>query len=106
MARHGAVVPSLWHLEVGNSLRMALRRQRIDAAFIAETLQDLVRLRVEVDDQTVPRAWSDTMALAAAHQLTMYDASYLELAVRRGLPVASLDRAMCQAAVAPGVAIA
>ncbi len=106
VARYGAVVPALWHLEVGSGLRIAERRKRVDAGFVARAIANLGSLRIEVDSETARHAWSATMRLAAAHDLTIYDASYLELAVRRGLPIASLDRAMCQAAAALGVATA
>jgi predicted nucleic acid-binding protein len=58
----------------------------------------------DLDAETVPRAWSDVLNLARAHNLSVYDAAYLELALRRGLPVATLDEGLKAAAKAVGVA--
>ena len=84
-------VPSLWRLEVGNVLEMSVRRGRCDRAFLAATLTDLEQLPIKEDSETYVRAWGDTLGLASRHKLTTYDAAYLELAIRRGLPLATLD---------------
>jgi predicted nucleic acid-binding protein len=68
-------------------------------------LQLLDALAVEVDDETESRAWSDVVHLARAHTLSAYDAAYLELAMRRGLPLAILDRGLRTAAAAVGVTV-
>ena len=60
-------------------------------------------LPIAVDDETISRAWADTMSLARAQNLSAYDAAYLELAIRRGLPLATLDDALETAARAVGV---
>lgn len=99
----GAVVPGIWHLEVGNSLMLAERRGRISAANRTTALQDLARLPIEVDLDTASRAWRDTLFLAEHHRLTLYDASYLELSVRLSLPLATFDAALRRAASAAGV---
>lgn len=101
--QHGAWVPSLWRLEVGNVLEMGVRRGRTDAAFRDATLADLALLPVRLDADTDRFAWSSTMHLATAHRLTTYDAAYLELAKRRGLPLATLDQELRTAATAEGV---
>ena len=88
---HGAVVPGLWWLEVANSLTMAMRRQRIDAAFRQAALSDLALLDISTDQQTAAIAWSETLNLADQHYLTIYDAAYLELARRRTLPIATCN---------------
>ncbi len=98
-----AWVPTLWRLEVANSLQSAVRRGRIDAAFRDESLADLAQLNIVVDPATDAHAWSTTLRLAVAHGLTLYDAAYLELAHRLGLPLASLDLALRTAATALGV---
>lgn len=105
IAERGAVVPGLWWLEVANSLTMAVRRKRIDAAFRQAALSDLALLDVTTDQQTASLAWSETLALADKHHLTVYDAAYLELARRRGLPLATLDQELRAAASAIGVAL-
>jgi predicted nucleic acid-binding protein len=99
----GAVVPGIWHLEVGNSLMLAERRGRISAVDRTAAMQDLFRLPIEVDNDTASRAWRDTLVLAQLHRLTLYDASYLELGIRRSLPLATFDAALRRAAEAAGV---
>ncbi len=88
----GASVPTIWHLEVANSLQRNVRRGRVDSAFRDASLADLSRLDIRVDGETVAFAWSSTLELAKRFRLTLYDACYLELAQRRGLPLATLDR--------------
>lgn len=89
-----AWVPALWHLELANVLLGARRRNRIDQAGIEKFLSVLRVYDIEVDPETVPVAWSKTLALADSSGLSVYDAAYLELALRRGLPLASLDAAL------------
>jgi predicted nucleic acid-binding protein len=101
----GASVPALWHLEVANSLSMAVRRRRIDAAFRDASLADLALLNIHVDPDTSRLAWSATLKLADQHQLTLYDAAYLELALRFGLPLATLDRDLRAAASLKSVSL-
>jgi predicted nucleic acid-binding protein len=103
LAQTHALVPSLWHLEVGNSLLVGERRNRSTQADTAAWLGFLNALQITVDEETVVRAWSEVLYLARAHKLSVYDAAYLELALRRGLPLASLDRALKTAAAAVGV---
>ncbi|MCX6591304.1 MAG: type II toxin-antitoxin system VapC family toxin [Acidobacteria bacterium] len=101
----GAWVPSLWRLEVANILELGIRRGRHDAAFRDAALADLAILPITLDLETDRQAWGATAKLAARHQLTLYDAAYLELARRRGLPLATLDRELRVAARAEGVAL-
>lgn len=101
----GAVVPGLWRLEVVNGLQMAVRRERIDAAYRDATLADLRSLPIEVDPETDRMAWSGILQLADRFRLTSYDAAYLELAQRRALPLASLDKALQAAAREAGVTV-
>jgi len=90
----GAVVPQLWPIEAVNGLLTA-ERQRL-ASF-------LHALPISVDDQTATQAWTVTAHLAEQHRLTAYDATYLELALRLGLPLATNDKALIVAAKAVGV---
>ena len=60
---------------------------------------------IVIDDETNTRAWGDTLALARGHKLSAYDAAYLELAIRRRLPLATLDDPLKAAAAAVGVAL-
>jgi predicted nucleic acid-binding protein len=105
VARDGAVVPAHWHLEVANGLLMGKRRGRITPPNREASLGLLWSLRLEVDDRTQARAFADTFALAERHQLTIYDAAYLELALRRGLPLATLDSQLHHAAIAANVPV-
>ena len=98
-----AHVPSLWPLEVANALLVGERRRRITPAETARFLAILGAFPITVDEQTVAHAWTDTMHLARAHNLSSYDAAYLELAIRLGLPLAALDGKLKTAAGAMGV---
>ena len=96
----GASAPMLWPLEALNGLMVAQRRRRIDAAAWAEFAAFLQELLVMIDAQTVDQVWGATSALAGQFGLTVYDAAYLELAQRRRLPLATLDRDLRRAASA------
>lgn len=98
-----AVVPGIWHLEVANALLMGERRKRSTRADTASWTAFLSALPIGVDGETPARAWDDVLDLARAQGLTAYDAAYLELAMRLGLPLASLDDRLKNAAVAVGV---
>ena len=103
VAEQGAVVPSLWRLEVANALQVSVRRKRFDVAFRNRALLQLSQLNIAVDPDTDTNAWSATLQLSDQFQLTLYDAAYLELAQRRALPLASLDRPLRKAAGALGI---
>jgi predicted nucleic acid-binding protein len=100
-----AVVPALWHLEVANALLMGERRGRNTPADTVQWAGFLASLPIVVDDQTTARAWTDTVNLARVHNLSAYDASYAELALRRGFPLATLDTRLRAAAIVAGVVI-
>ena len=100
VAEDGAVVPTLWRLEVANSLTVAARRGRIDADFRRAALADLALLDIRADPDTDTHAWTGTLQLADRFRLTVYDAAYLELAQRRALPLATLDEELLGAAAA------
>ena len=102
---NGAWVPALWRLEVANILEMGVRRGRGDASFRDETLNDLGLLPISVDAETERQAWGATLRLAEKHRLTLYDAAYLELALRRAMPLATLDLDLRTAASAEGVTL-
>lgn len=101
----GAWVPGLWRLEVANVLEMGVRRGRHDASFRDATLADLAVLPIAVDPETDRQAWGPTVRLAERHHLSLYDAAYLELAKRKGLPLATLDRQLSAATMAEGIAV-
>lgn len=94
------VVPPLWALEVGNILLGAERRRRIAPARTAEFLGLLGALDIRVDPEPPGRVFRDVLPLARSQGLTTYDAAYLELALRTGLPLATKDQALARAAKA------
>lgn len=98
-----AVVPSLWPLEVANALLMGERRKRATEANVTAFLNLLAALPISVDDDTAGRAWQSSLHLARSHRLSVYDAAYLELAIRQRLPLATLDDNLAAAANAAGV---
>ena len=95
-----AHVPALWALEVGNILLGAERRRRIAKARTIEFLGILGELDIRVDPDLPGRALRDVLPLARERHLTTYDATYLELAMRLGLPLATKDKALARAAAA------
>ncbi|MFM1886733.1 MAG: hypothetical protein RL026_1890 [Pseudomonadota bacterium] len=106
LAQQGAVawVPSLWGLEVGNVLARGEARGTVPAARLEALLRVLDHLPLRIDEQTAERALRETLVLARQRRLSTYDASSLELAARKGLPIATLDAALAAAADACGVA--
>lgn len=101
----GAWVPSLWRLEVANSLQGGIRRGRISAEFRDAALTDLALLNITIDPDTDTFAWSATLRLSERCGLTLYDAAYLELAQRLDLPLAALDQELRAAGSALGVTL-
>jgi predicted nucleic acid-binding protein len=101
----GAVVPDLWRLEVANALLLAERRGRLKRSNMEQRLELLAALPIAIDADTAIRAWTDTLLLARAERLTLYDAAYLELAIRRDVELATLDRELRRAARKMGVAV-
>jgi predicted nucleic acid-binding protein len=95
---HGAWVPGLWRWEIANVLQMNVRRGRHDGDFRDGALASLALLPVKVDAEADRQAWSAALSLADRHGLTVYDAAYLEIASRRKIPLATLDRQLRDAA--------
>jgi predicted nucleic acid-binding protein len=101
----GAAVPALWFIEVTNVLGMAERRGRLTQAGLQDALRLLRSLKLSVDEPA-SLAWSEpVLDLMRTHRLTAYDATYLELAARSGLPLATGDKALRRAAGAIGVTV-
>jgi predicted nucleic acid-binding protein len=100
-----ALVPNLWHLEVANALVVGERRKRSTQTETVAWMGFLSALPITVDGETKTRAFADSTHLARAHHLSAYDAAYLELAIRRGLPLATLDDKLKTAAKAAGVTL-
>ncbi len=99
----GALVPSLWRLEVANVLRNAVRRHRCDANYADLSIARLGRLAIQSDQETDNHAWGITRILAGEENLTLYDAAYLELAIRKRATLASCDAALLSAASRHGL---
>lgn len=98
-----AFVPSLWPVEVGSVLLAATRRGRIGTdewPFICASLE---ALPIEVDPVSASRVWGPALALADRYDLSVYDATYLELALRLSMRLATLDRALAVAASSAGL---
>ena len=93
-----AFVPALWHWEIANGLLNVERQKRATKTEINGHILLLQTLPIEVDEAAIDQAWGATHLLAQRHKLTSYDASYLELAIRRGLPLATLDNDLAAAA--------
>ncbi|HLZ51757.1 MAG TPA: type II toxin-antitoxin system VapC family toxin [Candidatus Acidoferrum sp.] len=106
LAGKRGLVPALWHLEIANGLAMAERRGDLSAAD-AETALDQIMItaasRLDTDASLVPAR--DALGNARSFQLTSYDAVYLDLARREGLPLATIDKGLRAAAVKAGVGL-
>ena len=103
LATEAASVPAIWHLEIANVLALSERRGRITPANSSEFIALLETLDVVIDEAMPSRALGRVLDLARAEQLTAYDAAYLELAMRLGIPLASKDADLCDAAERLGV---
>jgi predicted nucleic acid-binding protein len=100
-----ALVPPVWRLEVVNALQSAVKRGRIVLRARGEALEQLEELAILCDETCDTQCWGQALALADLHGLTIYDATYLELATRRRLPLATLDQKLRRAAEAEGLAV-
>ena len=99
----GAVVPTLWFLEVANGLLVAQRRKKVTAQERLLALRRLLALALTVDEDDARDVFGRTSTLAEQQGLSVYDAAYLELALRRDLPLGTRDRALRSAAERSGV---
>ena len=97
-------VPAFWRHEILSALLIGERRKRLTPALIQSFIEDLNRLPVDVDQRaTAEVVFQTTQALCRKHGLTSYDAAYLEIAVRNGYPLATVDLDLKRAAAAEGV---
>ncbi|MGL3709575.1 type II toxin-antitoxin system VapC family toxin [Leptospirillum ferriphilum] len=87
-----AIVPTLWFFEVGNFLKSALRRGRIGEEEWFGLAEALQALPIEMDSESHHLVWESLLPIALRLDLSVYDAAYLELALRHELPLATLDR--------------
>jgi predicted nucleic acid-binding protein len=93
-----ALVPAIWPLEVGNVLLVTERRKRLTPADFIRFFALLSNLPITVEQETPDRMLKEIFSLAREYNLSTYDASYLDLAMRKGLPLATLDEALIKAA--------
>lgn len=105
LAEAEAVVPNLWHLEAANVLLVAERRGELEPGEVERFIAQLESLPIVVDPLTSHQVFSRGLGLSRAYKLSTYDAAYLELAIREGLPLASLDKNLIKAAKKAGVAL-
>jgi predicted nucleic acid-binding protein len=105
LAAEAASVPAIWHLEIANVLALSERRRRITPAGSTEFIALLETLEIVIDEETPTRALGRVLDLAREERLTAYDAAYLELAMRLGVPLASKDGDLCDAAERLGVSV-
>lgn len=99
------VAPTLWRFEVANTLMMLARRKRFSAAEADRMLAELATLQISEKMAGADRVWTATLALARLHKLTVYDAAYLELAIRLDAPLATYDNALIAAARSEAVEV-
>jgi predicted nucleic acid-binding protein len=102
-ASRAAIVPPLWWYEVSNALLQAKRRARLPGGDVEPVMKLIRGLPLITDALGLERLFDSVFALAEQYKLTVYDASYLELAIRRQLPLATLDEALRSAASSAGV---
>ena len=105
LATETALVPAWWFIEITNVLAMAERKERITPGQSDAFIADLGKLGIERDDEAPDRAFTYLLTLCRRHQLTSYDAIYLELAIRRSLPLATLDDDLRKTAKKLGVGL-
>lgn len=98
-----AVVPVTWGLEVSNVITRSEAKGFVTEARSGAFLEMLDGVSIEADASTFAHAMSDTLQLARRYKLSAYDASYLELALRRGVPLATLDKDLQKALTKAGV---
>lgn len=91
LATDTALVPAWWFIEITNVLATAERKGRITRTQSDAFIADLGKLGIERDDEAPDRAFTHLLTLCRTHRLTSYDAIYLDLAIRRSLPLATLD---------------
>jgi predicted nucleic acid-binding protein len=106
MPQSQAVVPIIWPLEMANGFLTGFRRERLEETKVAALIGALGRLRIDIDNGIAPESLAQaTLTLGIAHRVSAYDASYLEVAMRRGLPLATQDERLRRAANAAGIDI-
>ena len=99
------VVPALWPLEVANALTVLRRRRKLTLDEARTAIEIIRELPAVIDHEAAAMAFTRLVDLATQHELTIHDATYIELATRKQLPLASNDARMKQAAIRSGVGL-
>jgi predicted nucleic acid-binding protein len=100
-----ALVPALWGFEVANLVWMARRRGHVSETQATLYLQLLKSLPIAVEFEPLARVFNSVSSLAVRYDITVYDASYLELAIRDGVPLATVDAELARAAEQAGITV-
>ncbi len=100
-----ATVPPIWPLEIGNVLLVAVKRGRLTARDMNRLVRELRALPVEVDVTSTEESLNETLILARKYELTTYDASYIELAKRRDMPLATLNAKLRKACLSAKITL-
>jgi predicted nucleic acid-binding protein len=106
IAEKGAFAPAIFLWEVANALSIAVRRNRLHFAQAEEIFDDIVELNIAVEDTQPATIWVDVFGLSQRHSISVYDAGYLELALRMRFPLATLDKALANAAMRENLRLA
>jgi predicted nucleic acid-binding protein len=105
LERSAAIVPTIWPLEVGNVLLVAERKKRLSEADSIRFMALLSELPLLIDQEPPERMLKEILSLAREHRISTYDSSYLDLAMKKGLPLATLDKGLRKAAKRSDVSI-
>lgn len=95
--------PAIWPLEVANAIASAVKKQRISKQDILPILSSFEAMSVQIETANIATVFANVLPLAEKHGLSVYDAAYLDLAIRTGARIATLDRRLATAARAEGV---
>ncbi len=105
LCQREALVPSIWPLEVANALLIAERRKRLTRADVENFLSLIQELPIQIAGDSISRIWGEVLSLAREEGLSVYDATYISLAMRMGLSLATMNQALKKAAQSCGVEI-
>jgi predicted nucleic acid-binding protein len=105
LVQHGGAAPAIWHWEVVNAMLRNERAGRLRAASMTAALAMLDQIPLAVETEDAEAATARLLPLARAERLSLFDAAYLDLALRSGLPLATLDGGLASAAARHGVAL-
>ena len=106
VAEEGAFAPAIFLWEVANVLSIAVRRNRLPFAQAEEIFDDISELNIAIEDTQPATIWVDVFELSQRHSISVYDAGYLELALRMKHPLATLDKALANAAMRENLRLA